>query len=69
MNNFKTIGLNHHFGDRFMTVIGIINCILFGGLRPFAGYFFDRFGFKFCINIIVILQIVMEFLIIPSTIN
>lgn len=54
-NNFKIIGLQENYDDLFLTVVvGNMNSIMFGGIRPFAGFLFDKLGFYKCINFILI---------------
>ena len=45
MTNFNIIGLRNIDDEKFLSlVIGNINCVVNGGIRPIAGYFSDRLG-------------------------
>ncbi len=36
-------------------IVGNISSIIYGSIRPFAGIAYDKFGFKKCVNSIIII--------------
>ena len=47
-------------------IIGNISSVLYGGIRPFAGIFYDKIGFKICVNVVILIQLIIEFVFIKS---
>ena len=36
-------------------IIGNISSVLYVGIRPFAGIFYDKIGFKICVNVVILI--------------
>jgi len=68
MMNFKIIGQRNITNDNFLSlVIGNLNCVAFGIIRPLAGFLSDTFGQRKCLMSIFAMQFILCFLIIPSS--
>ena len=59
--NFKTLGLELGFDDKFLTLVGSVGSVLNGVLRPFWGLSMDKSSYRLTNTVIACIQIVICF--------